>query len=49
MDIAISSIALVVLILMSYSFAWSHMPAYMVASIVGAISAKRPPWRSVQG
>ena len=38
MDIAISSIALVVLILVSYSFAWSHMPAYMVASIVGAIA-----------
>jgi len=38
MDIAISSIALVMLILVSYISAWSHMPAYTIACIVGAIA-----------
>ena len=38
MDVAVASIALVGLILMSYLCAWNHMAAYMMMFIVGAIA-----------
>ena len=38
MDIAIASIALVGLILMSYVCAWNHLAAYMAMFLVGAIA-----------
>lgn len=38
MDIAIASMALVGLILLSYISAWNHMAAYMALCLVGAIA-----------
>ena len=37
MDVALASVVLVGLFVMSYVSAWNHMASFMVASLVGAI------------